>query len=154
MKKWLGITVGISAAIVCGAAVMIGVRQTPMERETFEFSPEVYEKGEFREITMDEFEQMIAVKKSFLVVPHMTVCPAEFPITDVARRLANENGMTIYGLTEEEFRKTELTEVVKYLPSAALYRDGELIDYLDAEDDGDMEYYKSVEGLKEWIGIR
>ena len=65
MKKWLGITVGISVAIVCGAAVMIGVRQTPMERETFEFSPEVYEKGEFREITADEFEQMIAVKKRF-----------------------------------------------------------------------------------------
>ena len=84
----------------------------------------------------------------------MTVCPAEFPITDVARRLSNENGMTIYGLTEEEFQKTELAKVVKYLPSAALYRDGELVDYLDAEDDEDMEYYKSVEGLKEWIGIR
>lgn len=154
MKKWLGTTIGISVAIVCGAAVMIGVRQTPMGRETFEFSPEVYEKGEFHEITADEFERMIALKKSFLVVLHMTVCPAEFPITDVARRLSNENGMTIYGLTEEEFQKTELAKVVKYLPSAALYRDGELVDYLDAEDDEDMEYYKSVEGLKEWIGIR
>lgn len=153
MKKWLGITIGIGVVIVCGVTVMIWVRQMPMERETFEFSSEVYEKGEFREITADEFEQMIALKKSFLVVLHMTVCPAEFPITDVARRLANENGMTIYGLTEEEFRKTELAEEVKYLPSAALYRDGELVDYLDAEDDGDMEYYKSVEGLKEWIGV-
>lgn len=103
------------------------------------------------EITAGEFQQMVKAKKSFVVIAHMTICPAEFPLTTVAKELAREENMTIYALTEEEFRKTDLAAKIKFLPTAVVYKNGEMVKYLDAENDGDLKYYRAVEGLKGWI---
>lgn len=103
------------------------------------------------EITAEEFQQMVRAKKSFAVIAHMTICPAEYPLTTVAKQLAREEKRTIYSLTEEEFKKTGLAEKIKYLPTAVIYKNGELVKYLDAGADEDMKYYQTVEGLKEWI---
>lgn len=105
------------------------------------------------EITAEEFQRMVKAKKNFVVVAHMTICPAEYPLTTVAKELAREENMTIYALTEEEFKKTELAEKIKYLPTAVIYKNGEMVKYLDAEDNNDMKYYQSKEGLMEWISV-
>lgn len=145
---------GVIGLIVGGVFLMRSNSQDEVvEREEFRLSEEMYEEGKFEELTATEFEELVAAKKSSVVILHMVVCPAEFPITDVAKQFARQEGVTIYGLTEEEFRKTELAEIVKYLPSAVIYREGRLVDFLDAEADEDLEYYKTVDGLKEWLEI-
>lgn len=127
-----------------------GVVEKPVEK--FGLSEEMYAKGELVEITASEFDELVAQKKSFVVVLHMVICPAEFPVTNSAKQLAHDEKMTIYSLVEEEFRQTFLAQKIKYLPSVALIREGELVDFLDAEADEDVKYYKTSEGLKAWIG--
>lgn len=127
---------------------------TPKTKEVtgkFRLSEEYYKDGGIREIDAVEFAKLVAEKKSFLVVARMTVCPAEFPVSSVAKQLAKEDDLVILELTEAEFKKTTLAEKVKYLPSVAIYRDGGLVDFLDAEADEDLVYYQSVEGLSEWL---
>ena len=103
------------------------------------------------EITAEEFQQMVRAKKSFVAIAHMTICSAEYPLTTVAKQLAREENMKIYALPEEEFKKTGLAAEIKYLPTAVIYKNGELVKYLDAGADEDMKYYQSKEGLAEWI---
>lgn len=103
------------------------------------------------DITAEEFRELVQSRQDFTVIAHMTICPAEFPLTTIAKQLAREEKMTIYALSEEEFRKTELAEKIKYLPTAAIYKDGKMVKYLDAEKDEDLKYYQTVEGLKGWI---
>lgn len=109
------------------------------------------EPGEVVEITADEFANLVENQDDFVAIMHMTVCPAEFPLSAVAKEYAHNSGATIYSLTEEEFKQTDLSETVKYLPSAAVYRDGKLVKYLDAEKDEDMPYYKTAEAFGEWV---
>lgn len=111
------------------------------------------EAGEVVEITAEQFASLVDEQQSFTVIVHMTVCPAEFPLSAVAKKYAHNSGATLYSLDEEEFKQTELAETVKYLPSAAVYRDGKLLKYLDAEKDEDMPYYKTVEAFGEWVNI-
>lgn len=109
------------------------------------------EPGEVVEITADEFANLVENQDDFVAIMYMTVCPAEFPLSAVAKEYAHNSGATIYSLTEEEFKQTDLAEIVKYLPSAAVYRDGKLVKYLDAEKDEDMPYYKTAEAFGEWV---
>lgn len=154
-KKKLGLWTGglVGVLVTCAVAVVLVMHsfQQPVLRESFVLGSEADEVAKFQDLTATEFEQMIDEKKSFVVILRMTVCPAEFPITDVAKQTVREDNLTIYGLMEEEFKQTELAERVKYLPSAAIYREGELVDVLDAEADEDLEYYKSVEGFEKWL---
>jgi|InofroStandDraft_1065614.scaffolds.fasta_scaffold34265_2 hypothetical protein len=139
------------AVILCrGGVGNSGMVDKPVEK--FELSEEMYDDGELVEITARDFNELVAEKKSFVVVLHMVICPAEFPVTNSAKELAHSEGMVIYSLVEDEFKQIELVREVKYLPSVALIREGELMDYLDAEADEDLSYYKTAEGLKEWIG--
>ena len=111
----------------------------------------MYGRSEVIEITAGEFDQLVAEKKSFVVVLHMVVCPAEFPVTNSAKELAHVEGMVIYSLVEDEFKQTMLAKTIKYLPSVAIIHEGELAGYLDAEADEDVKYYKTAAGLKEWV---
>ncbi len=150
-----GIIAGVIAMVGfvgVGVATRLGEKVRKMGGfDKFELSSEVYNAGEFHEISAEKFGQMMERKKSFIVVMHMTVCPAEFPITEVAKKFAREDGMMIYGLKEDEYKKTILADEVKYLPSAAIIHEGEVVDFLDAEDDGDVKFYQSVGGFREWV---
>ena len=155
MKKLLTIilTIVVIALAVWGGFLLLGREEASEvdKIEQFSLSEEMYGQGEFREITAEELEQLIETKKSFVVVVHMVVCPAEFPVTSIAKQLAHDDGVVIYGLMEEEFKQTALAKTIRYLPSVALYREGELVAYLDAESDSDLEYYKTVDGLRRWL---
>lgn len=109
------------------------------------------EQVEATELTAADYQKLIAEHKSFLVVVHMTICPAEFPLTDTTKKLVHEEKVQIYYMNEAEFKQTSLAERIKYLPSLAVIRDGQVVNFLDAESDQDLEAYKSVEALKSWL---
>lgn len=138
------------AVILCrGGVGNSGMVDKPVEK--FELSEEMYDDGELVEITARDFNELVAEKKSFVVVLHMVICPAEFPVTNSAKELAHSEGMVIYSLVEDEFKQTMLAKTIKYLPSVAIIHEGELAGYLDAEADEDVKYYKTAAGLKEWV---
>jgi len=47
--------------------------------------------------------------------------------------------------------KNSITDRIKYAPSMFIYKDGQVIDYLDSSSDEDYDYYKSVDKLSEWF---
>lgn len=156
MKKFWAVILIVVALAGAGLGGFWLMRQddtpdTPVI-EKFDLTEETWGQGGFRDITAAEFGDLVAERESFIVVLHMMICPAEFPVTSIAKQLAHDEGVVIYSLTEEEFRKTELAEEIKYLPSVAVYHGGELVAYLDAEADVDLPYYQTVSGLKEWLG--
>ena len=48
-------------------------------------------------------------------------------------------------------KKTNMYNDVKYYPSFAIYKEGELIDFLDAESDEDLNRYKDKEEFEKWF---
>lgn len=147
---WL--VAGVLAAVSLVTGLMSFQQTGAGNTAKFSLSEVADNQGEIREITADELAGMIGEKKSFIVLARMTVCPAEFPLTSVAKQFAHERKVPVYALTEEEFKRSSLAETIKYLPSAAIYREGELVTYLDAEKDEDVPYYQSAEKFGEWVG--
>lgn len=147
MKKWL---VGL-AIVAVGLGVGVVCWQNARQSERFSLSEGNYGEAATPELTAAEFEELVAEKRSFIVVVHMMLCPAELPLKDVAKRLAQEEKLRIYFLNEHEFEQTKLKDEIKYLPTAVVIRDGKVVKFLDAEADEDVGAYQTVEGLKDWL---
>lgn len=144
----------VCCATICGLVYVVNTHEAepePVVVEKFNIEHELYEGSKLNEITSGEFEKLIEDQKSFVVIAHMEFCPAETPLTTTAEQLANDDGYTFYALKADEFKQTSLASEVTYLPSAAIYHDGKLVKYLDAESDEDIPYYQSAEGLRNWL---
>lgn len=121
------------------------------QTEHFRLSDEYYAHGELRDIDAETFSQLIAEQKSFIVMAHMITCPAETPLHTTTETLVSTDNLVIFGMMDDEFKQTSLHDTVKYLPTAAIYRDGQLVAWLDAESDTDLPAYKSADGLRNWL---
>lgn len=158
-KRRTFIVVAVAVLLVTGAAGAVfwltmhndGDLPAPEAVERFRLSDMVDGQGELKEITAQEYNTMVAERKNFVVVLHMVVCPAEFPITNSAKQLAHDESLRLYSMVEDEFAQTDLARRIKYLPSVAIIREGDVVDFLDAEADEDLPYYKTAAGLKEWL---
>lgn len=147
----LVLVLGIGAVAVMLLGLALDNSSKDSDSKEFGLSQEYYERGELKEVTAEEFGRLIEGRQSFIVIARMAVCPAEFPLKDVAKQVAKDEGVVIFELNEVEFKETPLAQVVKYLPSAAIYHNGELVTYLDAEKDEDLQYYQTAEGFKDWL---
>ena len=128
------------------------VFEAPAEQtERFRLSDEYYTPGELRDIDAATFNQLIADQKSFVIMAHMITCPAETPLHTTTETLISTDNLVIFSMMDEEFKQTSLHDSVKYLPTAAIYRDGQLVAWLDAESDNDLPAYKSADGLRNWL---
>ena len=145
----------ICCAVICCLVYFVNRGEPEPEPspvvEKFNLESDLYSGSELKELSVDEFEKLVKNKKSFVVIAHMDFCPAETPLTSTAEQLVHDDGFTFYGLKSTEFEGSSLSQSVTYLPSAAIYHNGELVKYLDAESDEDIPYYQSAEGLRNWL---
>lgn len=111
----------------------------------------LYGDGGLIELSGEEYNELVRDERSFVVVVRMEVCPAGFPVTDTVKVLANQKDIKIYSLKDVEYKKTNLVEMIKYLPTVVIVRDGEVVDFLDAEDDEDLGRYRGAGELGEWV---
>ena len=127
--------------------------QTPEQPSPakFRLDDDFYTGGQLNELSSTEFEQLIAQQASFVLIAHMEYCPAETPLTTTAEELIHQKNYGLYGLKGDEFKSSSLASTIKYLPSAAIFRDGQLVAYLDAESDADIPYYQSATQLENWL---
>jgi hypothetical protein len=146
-------------AIATVAGILFARAITPQQSATtaqrFPLSSEYYaEQGALIDITAQDFENLIAEKKSFIVMAHMLICPAEAPLTTTVEQFTHDNPIVVLSLDESEFKNTNLKQTIKYLPTAAIYHDGKLVAWLDAESDDDLPTYKSASAFKSWLSNR
>ena len=59
--------------------------------------------------------------------------------------------INIYKMPYELMKKTFIYEKVKYAPSIIIIKKGEIIGYLDAEKDSDLEKYQNADKFEEWL---
>ncbi len=50
-----------------------------------------------------------------------------------------------------EFKKTNYYETIKYAPSIIIIKNKEIIAYLDANDDKDLNKYQKLEEFESWM---
>ncbi len=155
MKKcWIKILISIVITLVLVAGIIVIIKRNVVEKTKnvmFYLEDKYYGTSVFIEIEAKELTALIENKESFAVFIHQPFCSTSYEFNKVLVEFAEENKISFYKISFDEMKKTELYDKVKYYPSFAIYKDGKLIDFLDAESDEDLNRYKETEAFESWF---
>lgn len=122
------------------------------KENTFELSEEYYNNEEsLIEISNKELKSLENEKKSFAVFVYLPNCTTSSEFNEVLTDFLEKNQISFYKISGLDTDNTKIGETLKFYPSVVIYNEGEIVSYLRSDNDEDTEYYKSVEGFKEWF---
>lgn len=154
-KKILIISIAIGIVILLTVAVRLIFGRNMIEKTgnfLFYLDEKYYGIGAFVEITPEEATDLIENEESFAIYIHQPFCSTSYEFNKILTKFAEEYQISFYKISFDDMKETEMHETIQYYPSFAIYKDGELIDYLDAESDEDLPRYKDAEEFAKWFG--
>ena len=146
-----GKLLGAVLAIVLVAATVAGLVLWLARPQSFRLEDEAYGTAQITEITADQLNQLIAEQKSFAVVVYQSMCSVSANFEALMQEFVTAENLSLYKIKFSALEETPLGESVKFYPSLAIYHAGELVDFLEANQDEDTEYYKDQAALRRWF---
>ena len=146
-----GKLLGAVLAIVLVAAAVAGLVLWLARPQSFPLEDEAYGTAQITEITADQLNQLIAEQKSFAVVVYQSMCSVSATFEALMQEFVTAENLSLYKIKFSALEETPLGESVKFYPSLAIYHAGELVDFLEANQDEDTEYYKDQAALRRWF---
>ena len=152
MKK--KITKIIVALVIIIALIVIIIERNLVQKTSnfmFYLEEKYYGTSVFNEINSNELMSLIANDESFAIFIHQPFCSNSYEFNKVLAKFAEENKISFYKISFENMKVTDMYDKIKYYPSFAIYNEGKIIDYLEADSDEDLNRYKDVQEFEKWF---
>lgn len=139
MKKKLFLLIGL-------VLLLVGCKQ-----EKFYLEDELYEKSAITEIDVDTFKKMEKDGKEFALYVYLPGCTSCAQFKEVLVEFGESNKIEFYAISINEVKGTSILEEIDYAPSMFIYKDGKVVDALDATSNDDKPALTTVDGLTKWL---
>lgn len=115
----------------------------------FYLSDKYYNNGEV--IKLDEDSIKDVENENFLLFTYNNFCGMAKPCEDIFDSVLKKYKIDYVSIPIESFRKTKYHNTVKIAPSFIIIKSGEIVAYLDAEKDSDLDYYQNEDDFEKWL---
>ena len=149
MKKSIRLLFLLLALTLCVACKK--EKPEPVKIEPIDLKEDFYKESKMNEIELDELKKLIEDKESFIAYVYLPGCSSCAAFKVVLEEFQKDNTLSFYSTQIKYAKETVIGEKVKYAPSFVVFKEGELVGYLDAESDKDKPYYESASAFKEWL---
>lgn len=114
--------------------------------------PEYYgDYNGFTELSKEDYENLIANQKSFLVFVDQPNCTTADHVRDFIENWSKDSGVKPFKIMFETAKETPLHDSVKYYPSVAIISKGRVVGFLRADSDEDAPAYNDYQAFLEWL---
>lgn len=144
-KKWVVLILLI--LLITGAILWINLQSN----KAFYLNDEYYKKNSLIDINSKELKVLEKDQVSFVVFVYQPLCAASNNFEKIIKEFLEIHKMSFYKLSFSSCQDTKMGNCLKFYPSIVIYQKGEIVTYLDANEDKDFSYYESVEGFKKWF---
>lgn len=110
-----------------------------------------YEKSEYIDLDYSKVDDLIKSKESFVLFIYQPMCTMSSSFEELLDEYMEIRKISIYKMSFTDMKKTELKDTVRFYPSFVIFKDGEVVDFLDADSDEDTNRYKILKAFKEWL---
>jgi len=145
MKRALPIVaIAISALVV--VATFFHIKNAP-----FALDSGSYGVSEIQTINLDDLQTLIDEQKSFGLFISQPACQAS---ADLAKHLAeftDAHSLKFYEISFSVIKDSDIIPELKFYPSFAIFHDGKVVDFLEANSDADAPAYTSANGFEQWF---
>ena len=101
----------------------------------------------------EQLKELEDSKKTFAVYVYLPGCASCASFYPIVKEFSEANQIDMYALILSDFSKSEnsISSRVSYSPTMFIYKDGEVLAYLDPGSNDDLPYYQTLEGLSTWF---
>ena len=117
----------------------------------FYLDEEHYEKGVITSITRDELNKLEKDKKNFMVFVYLPGCTSCAEFRSVLEGYIEDNTLEFYTIAINDLKDSVILDHIEFAPSLVLYKEGKIVDALDAASDKDKDALTTEEGLVDWL---
>ena len=110
-----------------------------------------YKRSEFIDIDYSKVEDLIKSKENFVIFIYQPMCTMSSGFEELLDDYMDIRKISIYKMSFTDMKKTDLKNTVRFYPSFIIFKDGEVVDFLDADSDEDTKKYKEFDAFKEWF---
>ncbi len=121
------------------------------KEEKFLLEDKYYTSKEYIKMEKEDLNDLIEKKESFAVFVYQPLCVTSYEFNKILTEFSSIYNVSLYQIAFSEIKDTDLNNYVKHYPSFVIYKEGEVVDFLDASSDGDTENYKSLESFTNWF---
>lgn len=112
------------------------------------------EKSKFIRLdSVDELNRLQDNGESFPLFVYLSGCPTCASFFPIVEQYSIDNNVQMYAIDLHKIWESNnsVTERIKYAPSLFIYKDGDVVAYLNPGSDDDYNYYKDIDELSKWI---
>lgn len=124
---------------------------TGCKDKIFSLEEKYYTEASLIEIDNQKLQQLINDKESFAVFVYQPLCENSTFFENIINDFISSHNMSFYKIAFSSIKDTSLGKTIKYYPSFIIYEDGEIIDYLEADNNEDTIRYKDKNEFKNWL---
>lgn len=99
--------------------------------------------------SINTLNNMIDNKETFLLLVYLSGCTSCAAFKPIVEELAATKQVDIYSISLNEVK--DKYPDIKFTPAFLIYKDGELVSYLDANKDEDTKYYENLYNLSTYV---
>lgn len=132
--------------LIVGCLILSGCGET-----TFSLEEKYYTGGMVTEIEKDGLDKLVNDKESFALFIYQPLCAASEAFEEVLNEFIDEYQVSFYKMSFANMKETPLEKEIKYYPSFVVYKNGKMVEFLDANSEDDKEYYQDVLGFTSWF---
>lgn len=148
MKKEVIICLSIILVLII---TIIAILLPNKSEKTFYLEDNYYGANNMIEIKIDELNKLIDKKESFAIFIYQPMCVTSSNFENILSDFLKDNQISIYKIAFSNIKNSDIGKSIKYYPSFIIYNKGEMIDFLEADKDEDVDYYSSEERFESWF---
>ena len=115
----------------------------------FYLSDKYYHTGEFVKVDNKSLEKLN--KENFILFTYNPYCNLPISCEKIFEEFMKKYNIDFISIPFSDFKETSYYDNVKYAPSVMIIKEREVIDYLDANDDKDLQKYQDEKEFEKWL---
>ena len=135
MKKVVLLIIAIF--LFCGCA----------KKELFYLNDKYYNNGDYVNVTSND----INYNESYLLYTYNNFCVLPVHCENIFKEAMDKYKIDVLSMPFDDFKNTNYYKKVKYAPSIIIIKNGEIISYLDANSDKDLDKYQDANKFINWL---
>lgn len=151
MKKNIKIIVPTVLLII---AIIIGIlfitRQSKPDTK-FYLNEEYYNSSEIEEIDIQALDKLAEDATSFCVFVYQPMCMTSSDFESILKNFQEDKKIKFYKIQYSSLSETKYGEKIKYYPSFMIFKKGKLVDFLEANKNEDIKFYRTKKDFEEWL---
>ena len=108
-----------------------------------------YGKSKYIDLDYSKVDDLIESKENFVIFIYQPMCTMSSGFEELLDEYMDIRKISIYKMSFSDMKKTSLKDTVRFYPSFIIFKDGEVVDFLDADSDEDTNNYKILKAFKE-----